>query len=87
MDLDILASKIIHEMFHAYQMECGESRFLEEVEALLKCFQRLTTEASFIQFYIPILFFPYVQKFKHFYLPPPKVIYTYYYHRKGRNPP
>ena len=40
MDLDILASKIIHEMFHAYQMECGESRFPEEVEALLKCFQR-----------------------------------------------
>ena len=23
-------------MFHAYQMECGESRFPEEVEALLK---------------------------------------------------
>ena len=36
MDLDVLTSKIIHEMFHAYQMECGESRFPEEVEALLK---------------------------------------------------
>lgn len=36
MDLDVLAGKIIHEMFHAYQTECGESRFPEEVEALIK---------------------------------------------------
>lgn len=35
MDPDILTSKIVHEMFHAYQAEQGESRFPHEIEALL----------------------------------------------------
>ena len=34
MDTDVLASKIAHEMFHAYQMERGESRFPDEMDAL-----------------------------------------------------
>lgn len=34
MDADVLASKIAHEMFHAFQMERGESRFPDEMEAL-----------------------------------------------------
>ncbi|SHJ88005.1 hypothetical protein SAMN02745248_01211 [Hathewaya proteolytica DSM 3090] len=33
-DKYVLASKIIHEMFHAYQMEMHESRFPNEIEAL-----------------------------------------------------
>lgn len=33
-DMDVLSSKIIHEMFHAYQMEQGETRFPNELEAL-----------------------------------------------------
>jgi hypothetical protein len=31
---DILASKIVHEMFHAHQMELHDSRFPDEMEAL-----------------------------------------------------
>ena len=34
MDLDALTSKIVHEMFHAYQMEKKESRFPDETDAL-----------------------------------------------------
>ena len=34
-DLEVLASKIIHEMFHGYQMSHQESRFPNELEALL----------------------------------------------------
>ena len=34
-DLDILASKIVHEMFHGYQMLHQESRFPNDLEALL----------------------------------------------------
>ena len=33
-DLDILASKLVHEMFHAFQYTRGESRFPKEMEAL-----------------------------------------------------
>ena len=33
-DPRILASKMIHEMFHAFQMEKGESRFPDEMDAL-----------------------------------------------------
>jgi len=33
-DMDVFASKIIHEMFHAYQMEEKETRFPNELEAL-----------------------------------------------------
>lgn len=36
-DIDILTSKIIHEMFHAYQMDKGEKRFANEVEAINTC--------------------------------------------------
>lgn len=35
-DLDILTAKIIHEMFHAYQMEMGEKRFANEIVAVRK---------------------------------------------------
>lgn len=35
-NLDELASKIVHEMFHAYQMKNGEKRFPNEFEAVLK---------------------------------------------------
>ena len=35
-DLEVLASKMIHEMFHAYQMNNKESRFPNELEALVK---------------------------------------------------
>lgn len=35
-DPDILASKLIHEMFHAFQSEQGENRFPDEMEALWK---------------------------------------------------
>lgn len=35
-DLDILASKIIHEMFHAFQMMNDEKRFPNEMEALIQ---------------------------------------------------
>lgn len=35
-DLDVLTSKIIHEMFHAFQMDHGESRFPNEIEALMR---------------------------------------------------
>lgn len=35
-DIEILTSKIVHEMFHAYQTEHKESRFPNELEALLK---------------------------------------------------
>lgn len=35
-DLEVLASKLIHEMFHAYQMKNNESRFINEIEALVK---------------------------------------------------
>ncbi|MDO4567526.1 MAG: hypothetical protein Q4B99_01065 [Clostridia bacterium] len=34
LDIDVLASKLVHEMFHAYQYECGESRFPDEFAAL-----------------------------------------------------
>jgi hypothetical protein len=33
-DFDVLASKIIHEMFHGFQYENNESRFPDEIEAL-----------------------------------------------------
>lgn len=33
-DMDLLAAKLVHEMFHAYQMTCGESRFPDEMAAL-----------------------------------------------------
>ena len=32
LDLDVLASKLAHEMFHAYQMEQGEGRFANELQ-------------------------------------------------------
>ena len=35
-DLDVIASKIIHEMFHGFQMESKDERFPNELEALLK---------------------------------------------------
>ena len=35
-DMDCLAASIIHEMFHAFQIVPGESRFADEKEALLK---------------------------------------------------
>ncbi len=35
-DLDVLASKLVHEMFHAYQFENGWNTFANEFEALLK---------------------------------------------------
>lgn len=35
-DIDILTSKIIHEMFHAFQLENNESRFPNELEAIQK---------------------------------------------------
>lgn len=35
-DLEVLASKMIHEMFHAYQMQNNESRFPNEIDALVK---------------------------------------------------
>ena len=36
MDADVLASSIVHEMFHAWQMDMKESRFPNELEALTK---------------------------------------------------
>src|SRR6056297_844840 len=36
MDVTILASKLIHEMFHAFQNEQKEKRFPNEFEALVK---------------------------------------------------
>lgn len=35
-DLDVLTSKIVHEMFHAYQMNNNETRFPKEFEAVVK---------------------------------------------------
>lgn len=35
-DVDILTSKIIHEMFHAYQYEMKDKRFANEFEAIRK---------------------------------------------------
>lgn len=35
-DLDIITSKIVHEMFHAYQNEQHDQRFPNEIEALFK---------------------------------------------------
>ena len=35
-DVDVLSAKIVHEMFHAFQQECGEKRFANEFEAILK---------------------------------------------------
>ncbi len=35
MDLDVLASKLVHEMFHAYQFENGWNTFANEFEALI----------------------------------------------------
>lgn len=35
-DLDSLAASMIHEMFHAYQQERGESRWADEMDALAK---------------------------------------------------
>lgn len=35
-DLDVLASLIIHEMFHAFQQSSGERRFANETEALFQ---------------------------------------------------
>lgn len=34
-DITILTSKIVHEMFHAYQLEQNELRFAEEIEGLM----------------------------------------------------
>lgn len=36
MDIDILTSKIIHEMFHGYQYEIKDKRFANEFEAIRK---------------------------------------------------
>lgn len=33
-DLDLLAANLVHEMFHAFQMERGETRFPDDLEAL-----------------------------------------------------
>lgn len=33
-DPEIMASKLIHEMFHGFQQRCGEARFPDELEAL-----------------------------------------------------
>lgn len=33
LDLDVLASKLAHEMFHAFQQERGEGRFADELQA------------------------------------------------------
>ncbi len=35
-DYDVLTSKIVHEMFHAFQMNSNESRFPKEMEAIVK---------------------------------------------------
>jgi hypothetical protein len=35
-DIDSLAASIVHEMFHAFQNECGEKRFPDERHALLE---------------------------------------------------
>ncbi|MDD5918282.1 MAG: hypothetical protein PUD73_04230 [bacterium] len=35
-DINVLSAKIVHEMFHAFQQECGEKRFANEFEAILK---------------------------------------------------
>lgn len=35
-DYDILTSKIVHEMFHAFQINSNESRFPKEMEAIIK---------------------------------------------------
>lgn len=34
-DIDLLAASIVHEMFHAFQNECGENRYPDENRALL----------------------------------------------------
>ena len=36
LDPDVLSAKIVHEMFHAFQQECGEKRFANEFEAIQK---------------------------------------------------
>lgn len=41
MDIDILTSKIIHEMYHAFQSEAGENRFPNEFESVIKYQQTL----------------------------------------------
>ncbi len=33
-DMDMLAAKLVHEMFHAFQLEQGETRFPDDLEAL-----------------------------------------------------
>lgn len=35
-DVDILTSKIVHEMFHAYQSQMNDCRFANEIEAICK---------------------------------------------------
>lgn len=35
MELDVLTSKLVHETFHAFQNDQNESRFPNEIEALL----------------------------------------------------
>jgi len=35
-DIDLLAASIVHEMFHAFQKECGENRYPDENRALLE---------------------------------------------------
>lgn len=35
-DIDALAASIVHEMFHAFQSECGEKRYPDEKRALLE---------------------------------------------------
>ena len=45
LDPDVLASKLSHEMFHAFQHERGEKRFPNEMEAV----QRYTYSAEYLQ--------------------------------------
>ena len=35
-DINVLAASIVHEMFHAFQIECGEKRYPGERRALLE---------------------------------------------------
>lgn len=37
LDLDILASKLVHEMFHAHQLALGDQRFVNENAAVSRC--------------------------------------------------
>jgi hypothetical protein len=41
MNIDILTSKIIHEMFHAFQMESNDCRFPNEFQAITRCHHSL----------------------------------------------